>query len=233
MKALAAARNPAAAKALSPTTGAPTCGPSPRDPVRRGPVVRPPGAGRQCTRPQPWAKLNGRGKSGRVGRSLCGTSRGRDSTTTRGPKSLISSRPGHYPQDMSTSPVVERLTPTESWRLLRQVSVGRLAVLDDGHVDIFPLNFVVDGDSVVFRTAMGTKFWGAIREESALEGDAYDRGTRSGVECGGSRQGARHSGWIGEGSRRCPAPCPLGGCSNLQDPLCPARRGGERPPLQG
>jgi hypothetical protein len=32
----------------------------------------------------------------------------------------------------------------------------------------------VDGESVVFRTGMGTKFWGAIREESALEGDGYD-----------------------------------------------------------
>ncbi len=71
--------------------------------------------------------------------------------------------------------MVERLTPVESWKLLRQVTVGRLAVLLDGHVDIFPLNFVVDGDSIVFRTAMGTKFWGAVREESALEGDGYDQ----------------------------------------------------------
>ena len=72
------------------------------------------------------------------------------------------------------TPVLERLSPAESWKLIGQVKVGRLAVLVDGRVDIFPLNFVVDGNSVVFRTALGTKFWGAVREEAALEADGYD-----------------------------------------------------------
>ncbi len=60
---------------------------------------------------------------------------------------------------MKTKPsaAVERLAPDECWDLLAQTNVGRLAVLVDGHPDIFPVNYVLDGDSIVFRTGAGTK----------------------------------------------------------------------------
>lgn len=70
-------------------------------------------------------------------------------------------------------PVVERLAPDECWTLLEQTNVGRLAVLVDGHPDIFPVNYVLDGDSIVFRTGVGTKFWSTMTTPCAMEIDGY------------------------------------------------------------
>jgi nitroimidazol reductase NimA-like FMN-containing flavoprotein (pyridoxamine 5'-phosphate oxidase superfamily) len=47
------------------------------------------------------------------------------------------------------------LSATESWALLRQTDVGRLAVIVDDRPDIFPVNYLVDHGSVVIRTAPG------------------------------------------------------------------------------
>ncbi|MDR6636877.1 pyridoxamine 5'-phosphate oxidase family protein [Paenarthrobacter nitroguajacolicus] len=71
------------------------------------------------------------------------------------------------------SAVVERLAPDECWDLLDQTNVGRLAVLVDGHPDIFPVNYVLDGDSIVFRTGAGTKFWSTLTTPCAVEIDGY------------------------------------------------------------
>jgi len=61
------------------------------------------------------------------------------------------------------------------WDLLRQADVGRLAVSIAEHPDIFPINFVVDHGTVVFRTAEGTKLAGAVLGRSvAFEVDGYD-----------------------------------------------------------
>lgn len=43
------------------------------------------------------------------------------------------------------------------WNLLAGTDVGRLATVLDGQPEIFPVNFVVDNNSIVFRTAEGTK----------------------------------------------------------------------------
>ncbi len=50
------------------------------------------------------------------------------------------------------------LSTSECWSRLRSSAVGRLAVrtLDDD-VDIFPVNHVVDGGTIVFRSSLGTK----------------------------------------------------------------------------
>jgi nitroimidazol reductase NimA-like FMN-containing flavoprotein (pyridoxamine 5'-phosphate oxidase superfamily) len=61
------------------------------------------------------------------------------------------------------------------WDLLRHSDVGRLAVSIADHPDIFPVNFVVDHGSVVFRTAEGTKLAAAVLGQSvAFEVDGYD-----------------------------------------------------------
>ena len=53
--------------------------------------------------------------------------------------------------------------------------VGRLAVSIANHPDIFPINFVVDHGTVVFRTAEGTKLAAAVLGEAvAFEVDGYD-----------------------------------------------------------
>jgi uncharacterized protein len=70
---------------------------------------------------------------------------------------------------------VHNLEHHECWDLLRTVSVGRLAVLVDGHPDIFPINYTVDGGTIVFRTGQGTKLAAATGESHvALEADGVD-----------------------------------------------------------
>jgi nitroimidazol reductase NimA-like FMN-containing flavoprotein (pyridoxamine 5'-phosphate oxidase superfamily) len=66
------------------------------------------------------------------------------------------------------------LTTAESWTRLSQSSVGRLAVVVDGHPDIFPVNHIVDHDSVVFRSAAGTKLAGCAGQRVAFEVDGHD-----------------------------------------------------------
>ncbi len=59
--------------------------------------------------------------------------------------------------------------------LLRSVDVGHLAVIVEDAPEIFPINYVVDGATIVFRTATGTKL-AAIVEGSkvAFEVDGRD-----------------------------------------------------------
>lgn len=62
------------------------------------------------------------------------------------------------------------------WALLNAEEVGRLAVSVDHHPDIFPINYAVDGTSIVFRTGEGTKLAAAfIGPGLAFEVDGYDR----------------------------------------------------------
>src|SRR5215212_2238073 len=63
----------------------------------------------------------------------------------------------------------------ESLALLRASVVGRLAVSITDHPDIFPINYVVDHGSIVFRTAEGTKLAAAVLGRGvAFEVDGYD-----------------------------------------------------------
>lgn len=71
---------------------------------------------------------------------------------------------------------MDELSVSECWSLLRLESVGRIAVsiLDDG-VDIFPVNYVVDGGTIVFRTAAGTKLTALTEAPGiAFEADGTD-----------------------------------------------------------
>lgn len=79
------------------------------------------------------------------------------------------------PSPATPSEPVEHLESRQCWDLLRQVSVGRLAVWVDDHPDIFPLNYTVDHGTVVFRTDEGTKLSGALGDTPvALEADGVD-----------------------------------------------------------
>ncbi|WP_115787182.1 pyridoxamine 5'-phosphate oxidase family protein [Arthrobacter silvisoli] len=63
----------------------------------------------------------------------------------------------------------------ECYELLAASVVGRLALIVDGHPEIFPVNFVLERRSIVFRTAAGTKLWESRKEEpAAFEIDGYD-----------------------------------------------------------
>ena len=54
------------------------------------------------------------------------------------------------------------LTTTECWELLRSTTIGRLAVNNGHQPDVFPVNYVVDSDRIVIRTAEGTKLAAAV-----------------------------------------------------------------------
>ncbi|MDQ0663774.1 hypothetical protein QFZ35_002272 [Arthrobacter ulcerisalmonis] len=61
---------------------------------------------------------------------------------------------------MTESPAgsqTEILGADECWRYLRSSYIGRLAVINGDVPEIFPVNFSVAGETLVFRTAPGTK----------------------------------------------------------------------------
>ena len=70
---------------------------------------------------------------------------------------------------------VLHLDGDECWAALRASDVGRLAVSVADRPDIFPVNFVVDEGTVVFRTAEGTKLAASVLGHAvAFEVDGYD-----------------------------------------------------------
>ena len=77
-----------------------------------------------------------------------------------------------------TSPIppgVIELDESQCWTLLRSEEVGRLAVSIMNRPDIFPINYLVDHGTVVFRTAEGTKLAAAVLGTAvAFEVDGYD-----------------------------------------------------------
>lgn len=76
--------------------------------------------------------------------------------------------------DFSGNPVTE-LTEEQSWAVLAGCKLGRLVTVVDRHPEIFPINFVVDGRSIVFRTAEGSKlFTLTINSGVAFEVDGWD-----------------------------------------------------------
>jgi hypothetical protein len=67
------------------------------------------------------------------------------------------------------------LAEHECWRLLRESEVGRLAVAVGSQADIFPINYLVDHGTILFRTAEGTKLAAAVASVGvAFEVDGYD-----------------------------------------------------------
>ncbi|MFJ5956435.1 pyridoxamine 5'-phosphate oxidase family protein [Paenarthrobacter sp. NPDC092416] len=75
--------------------------------------------------------------------------------------------------DKNIVPEAEVLQADDCWRLLGETNVGRLSVTVDGHPDIFPVNFAVDNQTIVFRSGKGTKQQ-ALEKDSvvALEADS-------------------------------------------------------------
>ena len=71
--------------------------------------------------------------------------------------------------------LVSSLSEEECWNLLSRGEVGRLAVSVGGEPDIFPVNYVVDGPHVLFRTAPGSKLADvAVNPHVAFEVDEHD-----------------------------------------------------------
>ncbi len=56
----------------------------------------------------------------------------------------------------------------EAWNLLSSVPLGRLVTSFGGQLEIFPVNFVTQNRSVLFRTAEGTKLFTTVMNEKVL-----------------------------------------------------------------
>ena len=77
--------------------------------------------------------------------------------------------------DTDSGTGVRVLATDACWVLLRSTEVGRLAVSVAGDPDIFPVNFVVDHATIVFRTAPGTKLASVVIGHAvAFEVDGYE-----------------------------------------------------------
>ncbi|MBK6884983.1 MAG: pyridoxamine 5'-phosphate oxidase family protein [Tetrasphaera sp.] len=67
------------------------------------------------------------------------------------------------------------LSAEQCWDLLRQNEFGRLAFHLAGEVHITPINYVVDEDRLIFRTAEGGKLLGVVmNDDVAFEIDEID-----------------------------------------------------------
>ncbi|MDQ0867818.1 nitroimidazol reductase NimA-like FMN-containing flavoprotein (pyridoxamine 5'-phosphate oxidase superfamily) [Arthrobacter sp. V1I9] len=80
---------------------------------------------------------------------------------------------------MNGLPNDSKLTFDQCWELLASSVVGRLALVVNGHPEIFPVNFVLERRSLVFRTAPGTKLWESTKQgPAAFEIDGYELATQ-------------------------------------------------------
>jgi uncharacterized protein len=85
--------------------------------------------------------------------------------------------------------VVTELTLEECWQMLRDEEFGRLAYRLVDEVHITPINYAVDGGTLLFRTAEGNKLLAvAMGSEVAFEIDRYgEESARSVVVRGSAR----------------------------------------------
>jgi hypothetical protein len=66
------------------------------------------------------------------------------------------------------------LTDEQCWELLRGQQIGRLATVVGGSVDIFPVNYIVHEEQILFKTAEGSKLASIMaHHEVAFEIDGY------------------------------------------------------------
>ncbi len=77
---------------------------------------------------------------------------------------------------MSTDPRtgMEILDEDTCWELLATADIARLGVVVGDDLEIFPINFVLDGRTIVFRTGEGTKLAAiTIAHRVVLEADGH------------------------------------------------------------
>jgi nitroimidazol reductase NimA-like FMN-containing flavoprotein (pyridoxamine 5'-phosphate oxidase superfamily) len=75
---------------------------------------------------------------------------------------------------------LDELDPAECWRLLATQPVGRVAVIVGHYPLVFPVNYAVDGRTIVYRTGVGTKLHSVHRSNVTFEADEIDTEQRTG-----------------------------------------------------
>src|SRR6476646_7227728 len=67
-------------------------------------------------------------------------------------------------------PPVTLLGEDECWSLLSSLSLCRFVTCLDGRPEVFPVNFVTQRPTVLFRTAEGTRLFGAATNPCVFRG---------------------------------------------------------------
>jgi len=74
----------------------------------------------------------------------------------------------------------EVISREDCLELLAEQRVGRIGVVVDGQVEIFPVNYAFDGECIVFRTNSGRKLTGVRTGEATFEADELEGSARAG-----------------------------------------------------
>lgn len=97
---------------------------------------------------------------------------------------------------------VSVLSVTECWELLSSVALGRLVTSINRHPEIFPTNFAVQGRTLLFRTAEGTKLVSAVMNQRVLfEADQHDHAGGWSVIVKGTAHGLRTDEELGKAAQ--------------------------------
>lgn len=76
---------------------------------------------------------------------------------------------------------LEVLTEDECYDYLSRCTLGRIAFSTESHTPIIPINYAVDGRTIVFRSGPGSKLLAAaLGEPVTFEVDSADRETHTG-----------------------------------------------------
>jgi nitroimidazol reductase NimA-like FMN-containing flavoprotein (pyridoxamine 5'-phosphate oxidase superfamily) len=72
------------------------------------------------------------------------------------------------------------VSPIECWQLLAERSVGRVGLLVAGRPEVLPVNYILDGETVLFRTAPTSVLTEAAGRVVAFEADRIDESSGEG-----------------------------------------------------
>jgi nitroimidazol reductase NimA-like FMN-containing flavoprotein (pyridoxamine 5'-phosphate oxidase superfamily) len=76
--------------------------------------------------------------------------------------------------DVTFDDSVQVLTEDQCLALLSSHDIGRIAFGFEGRIEIFPVNYGIEGVVIVIRTSRGTKLEGAPKSAVAFEIDGWD-----------------------------------------------------------
>lgn len=94
---------------------------------------------------------------------------------------------GYMDQDDSEPEVMTVLSENECWEALRAEEFGRLAYVLADEINLVPINYAVDGERLLFRTAEGSKLLGVVMHPDVVfEIDRYDESVAASVIVRGS-----------------------------------------------
>ena len=84
------------------------------------------------------------------------------------------------PRQEGGDATLETLSADECYELLGTQTVGRLAISRWTGPEVVPVNFVLDGESIIFRSGAGTKLRSLAARPVSFQVDAFDPASRTG-----------------------------------------------------